>query len=141
MSIEQLTEGQTFETTILTNQEEVSMHCKIGRDTNRLHYDPAYAKTKGLKGCLVPGSLFVSWFSGLIVSVIGDGTVGSSELSKFRGFVIIGETITLQIKVKKIRTGTGLLPLSCLVILDGKNVPVAHGEATVTILPDIVVES
>ena len=87
---------------------EVAEFARLSGDDNPMHLDEGFAATQQFGRCIVHGMLYASMFS----AIIGQRSPGSVYLSQtlaFRKAVLVGETVTAEVVVEKVRRGGRLL--------------------------------
>jgi 3-hydroxybutyryl-CoA dehydratase len=93
-------------------QAEVDYFSAITMDTNRIHFDAAFASQTIFKKPIVQGPLVVSLFGGILGSTLpGDGTIYLTQESNFKAPVFIDENITVHLEIIDIRLDKNIIKL------------------------------
>ena len=103
MTIDQFTADQTFEKKVIVTDEMVKGFAQATGDNNPIHLDEAYAKETLFKTRIAHGMLLAGILSGIFgMEFPGIGTIYLSQSLKFTRPVLIGDTITLHLKVLEV---------------------------------------
>ncbi|MFH0865660.1 MAG: MaoC family dehydratase [Bacteroidota bacterium] len=113
------------------SKEEVLAYLKISTDTNPIHYDEEFASSTTFKKCIVPGMLVSSLFGGMLGSELpGNGTILLSQSSDFRKPVFVGEEVTAEIEIIKIREDKPIITFKTICKKNNDDIAI-DGEAVV----------
>jgi acyl dehydratase len=94
------------------SKEEVLMFSKSTMDENPIHFDEAYASNSRFKKCIVQGPMVISLVGGVLGSTLpGNGTIYLSQFTKFLKPVFIGDNVTANVEVLKIREDKPIITL------------------------------
>lgn len=111
--------------------DEVKNYGLSSIDTNPIHSDYAYASKTFFKNPIVQGLFVSSLFGGLLGSKLpGKGTIHMGQNLKFIKPVYIGEEVTAEIKIVKIREDKPIITFSTKCYKENKELAI-DGEAVV----------
>jgi 3-hydroxybutyryl-CoA dehydratase len=131
LTIQQLSVGQSFETSFAITDEMVKHFAEVIGDRNPIHLNEAYAAKSIFKQRVAHGMLPAGLLSGVLgCHFPGLGTIYLSQTLKFIKPVFIGDRITLQLKVLEIISEKNRVRLETLFI-NQKDETVIAGEALV----------
>jgi len=131
MSIDQFTEGQTYETRLTMTFERIQAFAEATDDNNPIHMDEEFAKTTMFKTRIAQGMLTAGFISGVLGTRFpGVGTVYLSQSVRFLKPVFIGDEITVRATVLEILGEKNRLRLET-VCLNQNGDTVLTGEALV----------
>jgi 3-hydroxybutyryl-CoA dehydratase len=131
LSIDQISLGQTYETTVEVDEKRIAAFAQATDDDNPIHFDDEAAAKSIFGRRVAQGMLTAGFISGVFGTQFpGSGTIYLSQTVRFLRPVFIGDAITMRLKVlelwpekNRIRVAT-----TCL-NQDGKEV--VSGEALV----------
>jgi len=112
LTIDDLREGQRFdfEKTILP--QDIDDYAMVSGDTNPLHADSAFAKSRGYSGRVVHGCLIASYISRLVgVHCPGENALLQTISLKFLKPVYEGERVRVCALVDQVSIGTNTVIL------------------------------
>ncbi|MDR0909780.1 MAG: MaoC family dehydratase [Spirochaetaceae bacterium] len=96
--------------------EDIHQFAKISLDTNPLHLDDEYAKTTVFKGRIAHGMLGASLISACLANKLpGRGAIYLGQNLKFSSPVRIGDTITAEVTINRLRDDKHLVYLDTVV--------------------------
>jgi len=99
-TIDQLTVGQEYESRVVITAEMIEDFARATGDYNPIHLDEAYAAGTIFKTRVAHGMLLAGALSGILGTQFpGVGTIYMSQTLKFTKPVLIGDQITLRLKV------------------------------------------
>ena len=120
--------GDKFTATKIFTKEEVLQFANLTEDTNLIHCDSEYVKSKfNFDGCVVHGALINGFIAGIIGKKL-PGTFLFSQETKFQKPLIVDEQFTANITIDSIKKQFAFCTLTCVsckdneVILKGKAV-------------------
>jgi 3-hydroxybutyryl-CoA dehydratase len=129
---EDLSEGQSAETTRVVTAATVDAFAEVTGDTNPLHVDEAYARTTSFGGRIAHGMLGAAYISAVIGDKLpGPGAVYVSQSLKFRQPVRLGDAVTARVTVKTLNPRHGMATLATVCEVEGRKV--IDGEAVVMV--------
>lgn len=126
--------GDKSSLTKVFNKEDVLIFSKISMDTNPIHFDSDYAANTRFKSCIVQGPMVASLIGGVLGSHLpGNGTIYISQTTRFIKPVYIGDKVTANVEVIKIRKEKPIVTLRTWVINQNDDI-VLDGEAVILYL-------
>jgi 3-oxoacyl-[acyl-carrier protein] reductase len=129
--------GETASLERRIEAEDVARYVELVGDDNPVHVDEAYAKAVGLPRPVVHGMLTSGYLSTVIGTLLpGPGALWLSSQLQFRGPVFVGDTIRVEVRIRRISPATRVLTLELEVRSDRGN-PVLDGEAQVQVLTEL----
>ncbi len=103
MFIEDLSIGQSAETTNTITQKDIEMFADLSGDHNPVHLDGAYAAGTPFKGIIAHGMLSASFISAIFGTTLpGMGTIIMGLTLKFLAPVRPGDTVRTVVTVREI---------------------------------------
>ena len=103
MFIEELTLGQSAETTKTINQKDIEMFAEVSGDHNPVHLDADFAAATAFKGIIAHGMLSASFISAILGTTMpGKGTIYMGQNLKFLAPVRPGDVVRTVCTVKEI---------------------------------------
>lgn len=127
---DELTVGQTAETSRVVGLADIQAFADVSGDHNPLHLDEAYAKTTTFGERIAHGMLSASFISGLIANKLpGAGAIYLSQSLRFRRPVKIGDLVVVRVTIKTLDDGRAHVTLDTACEVSGKTV--IDGEALV----------
>lgn len=127
---DQLSIGQSAETTRVVGASDIEAFAEISGDTNPVHLDEAYAKTTQFGERIAHGMLSAAYVSAVLGTKLpGPGAVYLTQSVRFRRPVRIGDKVTARVSVKALDEQRGQVTLETICEVDGKTV--MDGEAVV----------
>jgi 3-hydroxybutyryl-CoA dehydratase len=129
---EDLTVGQSAETTRTVAAADIDAFAAVSGDTNPMHLDAAYAATTQFGERIAHGMLAAAFISAVLgVKLPGQGAVYLSQSLRFRRPVKIGDAVTAKATVTGLDDAKGRVTLATVCSVGGK--PVVDGEAVVMV--------
>jgi 3-hydroxybutyryl-CoA dehydratase len=103
MAVEDLTVGQSAESTKTVTQKDIEMFAEVSGDHNPVHLDAAFAAATPFKGIIAHGMLSASFISAILGTTLpGQGTIYMGQNLRFLAPVRPGDTVRTVITVKEI---------------------------------------
>lgn len=103
LTIEELTVGQSYETSFVITAELIEGFAEVTGDHNPIHLDESYASKSIFKQRVAQGMLQAGFLSGILgCHFPGVGTIYLSQTLKFIKPVFIKDQITLRLEVLEI---------------------------------------
>lgn len=103
MLIEELSLGQSAETTKTITQKDIEMFAAVSGDHNPVHLDAAFAAATPFKGIIAHGMLSASFISAILGTTMpGKGTIYMGQNLKFLAPVRPGDVVRTVCTVKEI---------------------------------------
>jgi 3-oxoacyl-[acyl-carrier protein] reductase len=116
--------------------EDVRRFVDLTGDDNPVHVDDAYATAHGLRAPVAHGMLTAAYVSTVIGTKLpGPGALWMSERFRFRAPVYVGDTIRVEVVVKRKSPSTRVMVLD-VTIHNHRGALVLDGEAHVQLLED-----
>jgi 3-hydroxybutyryl-CoA dehydratase len=129
---EDLSVGQSAETTQVASTETVEAFAEVSGDRNPVHLDEAYARTTTFGGRIAHGMLGAAYISAVIGDKLpGPGVVYMTQSLRFRRPVRLGDAVTTRVTVKQLYPQRAHALLATVCEVDGK--AVIDGEALVMV--------
>jgi 3-hydroxybutyryl-CoA dehydratase len=129
---EDLSVGQSAETTRVASAETVEAFAEVSGDRNPVHLDEAFAKTTPFGGRIAHGMLGAAYISAVIGDKLpGPGVVYMTQSLRFRRPVRLGDAVTTRITVKQLYPQRAHALLTTVCEVNGK--AVIDGEALVMV--------
>jgi 3-oxoacyl-[acyl-carrier protein] reductase len=130
--------GETASLERRISADDVARFVELTGDDNPVHVDDAYAATMGLPSRVAHGVLTSGYVSTVIGTQLpGPGALWLSERFQFRAPVFIGDTIKVEVIVRRISKATRVLVLD-VEVRNGRGKLVLDGEAHVQVLEERV---
>jgi 3-hydroxybutyryl-CoA dehydratase len=127
---EDLSVGQSAETTRTVTAEVVEAFAAVSGDTNPVHLDAAYAASTPFGERIAHGMLAASYISAVLgVQLPGPGAIYLSQTLRFRRPVKIGDAVVARATISALDAQKGRVTLDTACLVNGK--PVVDGEAVV----------
>lgn len=103
MFIEELSIGQSAESTKTVSQQDIEMFAAVSGDHNPVHLDAAFAATTPFKGVIAHGMLSASFISAILGTTMpGAGTIYLGQNLRFLAPVRPGDAVRTVCTVKEI---------------------------------------
>lgn len=103
MFIEELSIGQSAETTKTVSQKDIEMFAEVSGDHNPVHLDADFAAATPFKGIIAHGMLSASFISAILGTTLpGKGTIYLGQNLKFLAPVRPGDAVRTVCTVKEI---------------------------------------
>jgi 3-hydroxybutyryl-CoA dehydratase len=129
---EDLTIGQSAETTKIVGAADVEAFAAVSGDTNPVHLDEAYALTTPFQGRIAHGMLSGAYISAVLGTKLpGPGAIYLTQSLRFRRPVKIGDPVVTRVTVQELDERRAHATLTTRCQVDGKTV--VDGEAVVMV--------
>lgn len=129
---EDLSVGQSAETTKVVTANDVEAFAAVSGDTNPVHLDEAYAKTTTFQTRIAHGMLSGAYISAVIGTKLpGPGAIYLSQSMRFRRPVKLGDAVVSRVTVQELDARRGHATLATVCQVDGKTV--VDGEAVIMV--------
>lgn len=129
---DELSVGQSAETTHVVGVGDIEAFAAVSGDVNPVHLDEAYAKTTPFGGRIAHGMLSAAYISAVLGNKLpGPGAIYLSQSLRFRRPVKIGDPVTAKVVVKSLDAAKAHATLETLCIVGGKTV--VDGEALIMV--------
>jgi 3-hydroxybutyryl-CoA dehydratase len=129
---EDLTIGQSAETTNIVGAADVEAFAAVSGDTNPVHLDEAYAMTTPFQGRIAHGMLSGAYISAMLGTKLpGPGAIYLTQSLRFRRPVKIGDPVVTRVTVQALDERRAHATLTTICQVDGKTV--VDGEAVVMV--------
>ncbi len=129
---EDLTVGQSVETSRLVTADVVEAFATVSGDTNPVHLDEAYAQATPFKTRIAHGMLSGAYISAAIGTKLpGPGSIYLSQSMRFRRPVKLGDTVLTRVTITALDAERGHATLATLCEVAGKTV--VDGEAVILV--------
>ncbi len=129
---EDLSVGQSAETTKVVTANDVEAFAAVSGDTNPVHLDEAYAKTTTFQTRIAHGMLSGAYISAVIGTKLpGPGAIYLSQSMRFRRPVKLGDPVVTRVTVQALDAQRGHATLTTVCQVDGKTV--VDGEAVIMV--------
>lgn len=130
-TIDQLTEGLAAEERFFITEEMGRKFAEVSGDTNPVHLETEYARKTKFGNRIAHGMLIGSFISKVIGTELpGEGSIYMKQDMKFVSPVYYGDTITVEVVVKKLQREKGRVILATDCYNQNRKLVVA-GEALV----------
>jgi 3-hydroxybutyryl-CoA dehydratase len=127
---EDLSVGQSAETTKIVGAADVEAFAAVSGDTNPVHLDEAYALTTPFQGRIAHGMLSAAYISAVLGTKLpGPGAIYMTQSLRFRRPVKIGDAVTARATISALDAEKGRVTLDTVCQVNGK--AVVDGEAVV----------
>ena len=127
---DELTVGQTAETSRVVSSADIQAFADVSGDYNPIHLDDAYARTTTFGERIAHGMLSASFISNVIANKLpGAGAIYLGQSLRFRRPVKVGDLVVARVTVKGLDEGRGHVTLHTVCEVGGKTV--IDGEAVV----------
>lgn len=103
--------GRTAEITEVISDERVRQFAELSGDYNPLHLNDSYAEQTEFKGRIAHGMLTAIYVAKALFALNPNGEAGGVHLSqnfKFKAPVYVGDTVTIRVKVKDLKSRAGI---------------------------------
>lgn len=114
LSIDQISLGQTYETTVQVDEKRIAAFAQATDDDNPIHFDDEAAAKSIFGRRVAQGMLTAGFLSGVFGTQFpGSGTIYLSQTVRFLRPVFIGDAITMRLKVLELwpeKTASGWKP-------------------------------
>jgi 3-hydroxybutyryl-CoA dehydratase len=129
---EDLSVGQSAETTKVVTATDVEAFAAVSGDTNPVHLDEAYARTTTFQTRIAHGMLSGAYISAVIGTKLpGPGAIYLSQSMRFRRPVKLGDPVVTRVTVQALDAQRGHATLATVCQVDGKTV--VDGEAVIMV--------
>ena len=129
---EDLSVGQSAETTRVVTANEVEAFAAVSGDVNPVHLDEAYARTTPFQTRIAHGMLSGAYISAVIGTKLpGPGAIYLSQSLRFRRPVKLGDPVVTRVTVQALDDKRGHATLATVCQVDGKTV--VDGEAVIMV--------
>ena len=129
---EDLSVGQSAETTRVVTANDVEAFAAVSGDTNPVHLDEAYAKTTTFQTRIAHGMLSGAYISAVIGTKLpGPGAIYLSQSMRLRRPVKLGDPVVTRVTVQALDDTRGHATLATVCQVDGKTV--VDGEAVIMV--------
>ncbi|MFI4966407.1 MAG: MaoC family dehydratase [Caulobacterales bacterium] len=129
---DELSVGQTAETTHVVGAADIEAFAALSGDINPVHMDEAYARTTPFGGRIAHGMLTAAYISAVLGNQLpGPGAIYLSQSLRFRRPVKIGDPVTARVTVKALDPGKGHATFETAALVNGKTV--IDGEALIMV--------
>ena len=129
---EDLTIGQSAETTKIVGAADVEAFAAVSGDTNPVHLDEAYDLTTPFQGRIAHGMLSGAYISAMLGTRLpGPGAIYLTQSLRFRRPVKIGDPVVTRVTVQALDERRAHATLTTVCQVDGKTV--VDGEAVVMV--------
>nr|QQZ50200.1 MaoC family dehydratase [Phenylobacterium glaciei] len=128
---EDLSVGQSAETTKVVTANDVEAFAAVSGDTNPVHLDEAYARTTTFQTRIAHGMLSGAYISAVIGTKPGPGAIYLSQSMRFRRPVKLGDPVVTRVTVQALDDKRGHATLATVCQVDGKTV--VDGEAVIMV--------
>jgi 3-hydroxybutyryl-CoA dehydratase len=123
--------GQAFTKNFTITEEKVNNFASLTGDKNPIHIDEEYAQKSIFKKRISHGMLVASCISNVLANDLpGQGTIYLSQTLSFRSPVFIGDTVTVIVKITKIREDKNVMFLQTTCLREDKTIAI-EGESCV----------
>tara|TARA_B100001964_G_C13772071_1_gene396452 strand:+ start:41 stop:481 length:441 start_codon:yes stop_codon:yes gene_type:complete len=124
-----IAEGMTGEFTKTVTEKDVEAFAEISGDNNPVHLDEDYAKTSIFGQRISHGMLVAGFISAVFGRVFpGPGWIYVNQSLKFKAPVLLGDTVTTEVKVVKLIGARDMVELETVCRVGDK--VVINGTAT-----------
>ncbi len=129
---DELTVGQSAETTRVVGAGDIEAFAAISGDTNPVHLDEAYARATPFGGRIAHGMLAGAYISAVIGTKLpGPGAIYLNQTMRFRRPVRIGDQVTARVTIRTLDAAKGHATLETVCLVGGKTV--VDGEALIMV--------
>ncbi|MDO8378061.1 MaoC family dehydratase [Phenylobacterium sp.] len=129
---EDLSLGQSAETTKVVTANDVEAFAAVSGDTNPVHLDEDYAKTTTFQTRIAHGMLSGAYISAVIGTKLpGPGSIYLSQSMRFRRPVKLGDAVVTRVTIQALDEARGHATLATLCQVNGKTV--VDGEAVIMV--------
>lgn len=129
---EDLSLGQSAETTKVVTGGDVEAFAAVSGDTNPVHLDEDYAKTTTFQTRIAHGMLSGAYISAVIGTKLpGPGSIYLSQSMRFRRPVKLGDAVVTRVTIQALDEARGHATLATVCQVNGKTV--VDGEAVIMV--------
>ena len=129
---DELSVGQSAETTHVVGAGDVEAFAAVSGDVNPVHMDEAYAQTTTFGGRIAHGMLSAAYISAVLGNQLpGPGAIYLSQSLRFRRPVRIGDPVVARVTVKSLDAAKGHATFQTACLVNGKTA--IDGEALVMV--------
>lgn len=129
---EDLSVGQSAETTKVVTANDVEAFAAVSGDTNPVHLDEDYAKTTTFQTRIAHGMLSGAYISAVIGTKLpGPGAIYLSQSMRFRRPVKLGDAVATRVTIQALDEARGHATLATVCQVNGKTV--VDGEAVIMV--------
>lgn len=129
---EDLSLGQSAETTRVVTANDVEAFAAVSGDTNPVHLDEDYAKTTTFQTRIAHGMLSGAYISAVIGTKLpGPGSIYLSQSMRFRRPVKLGDAVVTRVTIQALDEARGHATLATVCQVNGKTV--VDGEAVIMV--------
>ncbi|MES2341324.1 MAG: MaoC family dehydratase [Pseudomonadota bacterium] len=129
---EDLSIGQSAETTRVVTASDVEAFAAVSGDTNPVHLDEDYAKTTTFQTRIAHGMLSGAYISAVIGTKLpGPGSIYLSQSMRFRRPVKLGDAVVTRVTIQALDEARGHATLATVCQVNGKTV--VDGEAVIMV--------
>lgn len=129
---EDLSLGQSAETTKVVTASDVEAFAAVSGDTNPVHLDEDYAKTTTFQTRIAHGMLSGAYISAVIGTKLpGPGSIYLSQSMRFRRPVKLGDAVVTRVTIQALDEARGHATLATVCQVNGKTV--VDGEAVIMV--------
>ena len=127
---EDLSVGQSAETTKIVGAADVEAFAAVSGDTNPVHLNEDYARTTPFQTRIAHGMLSGAYISAVLGTKLpGPGAIYLTQSMRFRRPVKIGDAVVTRVIVQALDERRGHVTLTTVCQVDGKTV--VDGEAVI----------
>lgn len=129
---EDLSVGQSAETTKVVTANDVEAFAAVSGDTNPVHLDEDYAQTTTFQTRIAHGMLSGAYISAVIGTKLpGPGSIYLSQSMRFRRPVKLGDAVVTRVTIHALDEARGHATLATVCQVNGKTV--VDGEAVIMV--------
>lgn len=129
-------EGARVEQTITFTVADVEAFARLSGDRAAVHFDEAFAISRGVSGCIVHGLLIGSRFSRLMGMFLpGERSLIQSVSLQYKRPVPVGATVTFAIEVERIIEAVGAIVLKLSATVAGTVCAEGRAQCVVAVEP------
>ena len=129
---EDLSVGQSAETTKVVTANDVEAFAAVSGDTNPVHLDEDYAQTTTFQTRIAHGMLSGAYISAVIGTKLpGPGSIYLSQSMRFRRPVKLGDAVVTRVTIQALDEAPGHATLATVCQVNGKTV--VDGEAVIMV--------
>ena len=125
---EDLSVGQSAETTKVVTANDVEAFAAVSGDTNPVHLDEDYAQTTTFQTRIAHGMLSAAYISAVIGTKLpGPGSIYLSQSMRFRRPVKLGDAVMTRVTIQALDEARGHATLATVCQVNGKTVVDGEG--------------
>ncbi len=129
---DELSVGQTAETTHVVGAEDIEAFAAVSGDNNPVHMDEDFAKTTAFGGRIAHGMLAAAYISAVLGNQLpGPGAIYLSQSLRFRRPVRIGNSVVARVTVMALDDAKAHATFETACLVNGKTV--VDGEALIMV--------